>query len=190
MGAGRKTCISVVVNFFSTNSIQYENGDTTNAVNNQEITTDIDGSTFSKHGWLYNLVLFVTVATLIIFYPLIILILIVIFSLYLTLAILHAVLRLRNGYNISKYFKICKYIPESIFKQGKDKLYKWFCFCDKHYECEGCNGCLNVLEFVMLYFVLGIVSILSIVCATILLIVCLVPVLALICAKYVSFQSQ
>ena len=33
----------------------------------------------------------------------------------------------------------------------------------------------------MIYFILGIVCILSIVCATVLFIVCLVPVLALIC---------
>ena len=78
---------------------------------------------------------------------------------------------------------------ESIFKQGKDKLRKWFYFCDRHYESQGCHVCLNAVEFVMLYFVLGIVSILSIVCVTILLIVCLVPVLALICVLNMCVSS-
>ena len=180
---------SATVQFSTIPNQEHENTDTTNGVHNQEITMDGDGSTFSKHAWLYNLVWFLIVTALIIFYPLIILIIIVIFSLYMTLAILHAVLRRRDGHNIGKYFTICKYMLESIFKQSRDKLYKWFYFCDRHYECQGCNDCLNAVEFVMLYFVLGIVSILSIVCATVLLIVCLVPVLALICVLNMCVSS-
>ena len=109
---------------------EHEITDNTNGVHNQDITTAGDGPTFSKHGWLHNLVMFVTVTVLIILCPLIILIIIVILSLYLTLAIVHALLRRRDGHDIGKYFTICKYTLESLIKQSKDKLYKWFYFCD------------------------------------------------------------
>ena len=147
----------------------------------QDFTQNTTKLTLSENVCLQVLAMFLTFMVLIIIYPIIILTIIVIFSLYLTSAVLYSVLRHRDGHNIRKYFTICKYLLKSFFKQSRDKLCRWLYFCDRLYEYQGCNNCLNALEFATLHFVLGIVSILSFVCAIILIIVGLVPVLALIC---------
>ena len=72
-------------------------------------------------------------------------------------------LYLMAAYN--KWFDMCYYNTalEKKMKKGRDRLYAWFNYFDKQCECLGCKKCLNVLYYVLFYFVMPIGIVCSVV---------------------------